>query len=89
MDALVEPDTRGDPMSPLRWTATSTRTLADELTRQGHRVRASTVAGLLAGLGSWLQATSKQVQGAQHPDRDGQFRDLNEQARPIWPRGSR
>jgi len=81
LDALVEPDTRGDPMSPLRWTAKSTRTLADELTRQGHRVSASTVAGLLTGLGYSLQATSKQVEGAQHPDRDAQFRYLNEQAR--------
>src|SRR6266536_1801620 len=81
LDALVEPDARGDPMSPLRWTAKSTRTLADELTRQGHRVSASTVAGLLTGLGYSLQATSKQVEGAQHPDRDGQFRYLNEQAR--------
>src|SRR6266498_950904 len=81
LDALVEPDTRGDPMSPLRWTAKSTRTLADELTRQGHRVSASTVAGLLTGLGYSLQATSKQVEGAQHPDRDGQFGYLNEQAK--------
>jgi hypothetical protein len=80
LDALVEPDARGDPMSPLRWTAKSTRTLADELTRQRHRVSASTVAGLLTGLGYSLQATSKQVEGAQHPDRDGQFRYLNEQA---------
>jgi hypothetical protein len=81
LDALVEPDARGDPTSPLRWTAKSTRTLADELTRQGHRVSASTVAGLLAGMDYSLQATSKQVEGAQHPDRDGQFRYLNEQAR--------
>jgi hypothetical protein len=81
LDALVEPNARGDPTSPLRWTAKSTRTLADELTRQGHRVSASTVAGLLTGLGYSLQATSKQVEGAQHPDRDGQFRYLNEQAR--------
>ena len=81
LDALVEPDTRGDPMSPLRWTAKSTRTLADELTRQGHRVSASTVAGLLTGLGYSLQATSKQVEGAQHPDRDAQFRYVSEQAK--------
>jgi len=81
LDALVEPDTRGDPMSPLRWTAKSTRTLAEELTSQGHRVSARTVAELLAGMGYSLQATSKQVEGAQHPDRDAQFRYLNEQAR--------
>jgi hypothetical protein len=81
LDALVEPDTRGDPMSPLRWTAKSTRTLAEELTRQGHRVSARTVAELLAVMGYSLQATSKQIEGAQHPDRDAQFRYLNEQAR--------
>ena len=81
LDALVEPDTRGDPMSPLRWTAKSTRTLAEELTSQGHRVSARTVAELLAGMGYSLQATSKQIEGAQHPDRDAQFRYLNEQAR--------
>jgi hypothetical protein len=81
LDALVEPDTRGDPMSPLRWTAKSTRTLAEELTSQGHRVGARTVAELLAGMGYSLQATSKQIEGAQHPDRDAQFRYLNEQAR--------
>jgi len=81
LDVLVEPDTRGDPMSPLRWTAKSTRTLARELTAQGHPVGNHTVGELLAGMGSSLQATAKQVEGAQHPDRDGQFRYLNEQAK--------
>jgi hypothetical protein len=80
LDGLVEPTARGDPMSPLRWTCKSTRNLADELTAQGHRVSANTVAGLLAELDYSLQATSKQVEGAQHPDRDGQFRYVNEQA---------
>jgi hypothetical protein len=81
LDALVEPTSRGDPASPLRWTCRSTRTLADELAAQGHRVSARTVARLLVSMDYWLQATSKQVEGAQHPDRDGQFRYLNEQAR--------
>jgi hypothetical protein len=81
LDALVEPTARGDPESPLRWTCKSTRKLADELSAKGHRVSARTVAELLAGMGYSLQATSKQVEGAQHPDRDGQFRYLNEQAR--------
>jgi hypothetical protein len=81
LDALVEPTSRGDPESPLRWTCKSTRTLAGELTAQGHPVSAKTVARLLAGMDYSLQATSKQVEGAQHPDRDGQFRYLNEQAR--------
>ena len=81
LDALVEPTARGDPTSPLRWTCKSTRKLADELGAQGHRVSARTVAELLVGMDYSLQATSKQVEGARHPDRDGQFRYLNEQAR--------
>jgi hypothetical protein len=81
LDALVEPTARGDPESPLRWTCSSTRKLADELGAQGHRVSARTVAELLVGMDYSLQATSKQVEGAQHPDRDGQFRYLNEQAK--------
>jgi hypothetical protein len=81
LDGLVEPTARGDPESPLRWTCKSTHNLAEELTAQGHRVSARTVAELLAGMDSSLQATSRQVEGAQHPDRDGQFRYLNEQAR--------
>jgi hypothetical protein len=79
--ALVEPDERGDPMSPLRWTTKSTRKLAGELTRQGHRVGADTVADLLRAEGFSLQANSKTVEGNQHPDRDAQFGYLNEQAR--------
>ncbi|MFF1520461.1 ISAzo13 family transposase [Streptomyces sp. NPDC058305] len=78
---LVEPDERGDPMSPLRWTTKSTRTLAAELTRQGHRVGADTVAGLLRQEGFRLQANAKTLEGSQHPDRDAQFRYLNGQAR--------
>ncbi|MGW3934055.1 ISAzo13 family transposase [Streptomyces microflavus] len=78
---LVEPDERGDPMSPLRWTTKSTRKLAAALTRQGHRVSADTVAGLLREEGFSLQANAKTIEGAQHSDRDAQFRYLNEQAR--------
>ncbi|MEF9880857.1 ISAzo13 family transposase [Streptomyces sp. P9-A4] len=79
--SLVEPDERGDPMSPLRWTTKSTRTLAAELTRQGHRVGADTVAGLLRQEGFRLQANAKTLEGSQHADRDAQFRYLSEQAR--------
>lgn len=79
--ALVEPDERGDPMSPLRWTVKSTRTLAQELTLAGHRVSADTVAALLREEGFSLQANAKTIEGSQHPDRDAQFRYLNEQAR--------
>ncbi|WP_234344725.1 ISAzo13 family transposase, partial [Streptomyces sp. NRRL B-3253] len=79
--ALVEPDMRGDPMSPLRWTTKSTRNLAGELTRQGHKVSADTVGDLLREEGFSLQANSKTVEGKQHPDRDAQFRYINEQAK--------
>ncbi|MFF5715245.1 ISAzo13 family transposase [Streptomyces sp. NPDC012756] len=79
--ALVEPDERGDPMSPLRWTVKSTRTLARELTGAGHKVSADTVAGLLREEGFSLQANAKTLEGGQHPDRDAQFCYLNEQAR--------
>ena len=79
--ALVEPDERGDPMSPLRWTTKSLRALAAELTRQGHRVCADTVADLLREEGFSLQGNAKTLEGSQHPDRDAQFRYLNEQVR--------
>jgi hypothetical protein len=78
--ALVEPDMRGDPMSPLRWTAKSTRKLAAELTRQGHPVSAGTVGDVLRQEGFSLQGNSRTIEGAQHPDRDAQFRYINEQA---------
>lgn len=79
--ALVEPDVRGDPMSPLRWTTKSTRSLAAELTRQGHQVSADTVGDLLRAEGFSLQGNAKTIEGSRHPDRDGQFRYINEQAR--------
>jgi Rhodopirellula transposase DDE domain len=79
--ALVEPEERGDPMSPLRWTVKSTRTLADELTAQGHPVSAGTVGSLLRGEGFSLQANAKTVEGKQHPDRDAQFRYINDQVK--------
>jgi hypothetical protein len=78
--ALVDPAARGDPESPLRWTVKSTRTLARELTRQGHAVSDRTVARLLAGEGFSLQGNAKQTEGSQHPDRDAQFRYINGQA---------
>jgi hypothetical protein len=77
--ALVEPEERGDPMSPLRWTVKSTRTLAGELARQGHRVSAGTVGDLLRGQGFSLQGNAKAIEGAAHPDRDAQFRYINGQ----------
>src|SRR6516162_447667 len=79
--ALVEPQERGDPMSPLRWTVKSTRNLADELTRQGHKVGADTVGDLLRAEGFSLRGNAKTIEGRRHPDRDAQFRYINAQAR--------
>jgi hypothetical protein len=79
--ALVEPEERGDPESPLRWTVKSTRTLAAELTRRGHKVSADTVGDLLRAEGFSLQGNAKTIEGRRHPDRDAQFRYINEQAR--------
>ena len=85
--ALVEPDVRGDPMSPLRWTTRSTRTLAAELTRSGHKVSADTVGDLLREEGFSLQGNAKTIEGNQHPDRDAQFRYINEHARAYQAAG--
>lgn len=77
LDKLIDPETRGDPMCPLRWTTKSTRVLADEMTAQGYPVSHSTLAKVLAGMGYSLQAPAKTREGADHPDRDAQFRYLD------------
>jgi hypothetical protein len=77
LESLVEPVTRGDPQSPLRWTNKSTQRLADELTGQGFAVGPRTVAKLLRVCGYRLQANAKVVEGRQHPDRDAQFEYVN------------
>jgi hypothetical protein len=77
--ALAEPDMRGDPMSPLRWTTKSTRKLAAELTGQGHRISADTVADVLREEGFSLQGNAKTIEGKQSPDRDAQFRYISGQ----------
>ncbi len=77
LDDLVEPDARGDPMSPLRWTLKSTRQLAKALGDMGHRVSSWKVAELLHQMDYSLQATAKVVEGVQHPDRNGQFEYIN------------
>jgi Rhodopirellula transposase DDE domain len=87
LGALVEPDTRGDPASPLRWTCQSTAQLAGALTAAGHPVSDDTVGRLLKQQGYTLQRTHKTEEGAQHPDRDGQFRYVNEQARSHFAAG--
>ena len=77
LDELVHPETRGTPMSPLRWTSKSTYDLAAALTGRGFRASAELVRRLLHKMGYSLQAPAKQAEGAQHPDRDGQFQYLN------------
>ena len=80
LDDLVSPEARGDPMSPLRWTAKSTYRLADALEAKGFDISPKTVGDLLGEMGYSLQGTSKQKEGAQHVDRDAQFRYINESA---------
>jgi len=77
LEALIEPTSRGDPESPLRWTTRSVRNLAAELRRQGHAVSHQTVAELLRAMGYSLQANRKTLEGTSHPDRDAQFSHLN------------
>ena len=77
LEALVDPETRGDPGSPLRWTTKSTRVLAEALTEAGHPCSHMRVAELLHELGYSLQGNAKQLEGKQHPDRDAQFRHIN------------
>lgn len=80
LERLVEPVTRGDPESPLRWTCKSVRKLAKELSRQGHQVSHQLVSELLYELGYSLQANRKTREGGDHPDREAQFEYLNAQA---------
>jgi len=87
LDALVEPTTRGDPMSPLRWTCLSVRKLAQELGNQGHKVSPQKVADLLHELGYSLQANRKVIEGASHPDRNAQFHYINRTVKEFLQRG--
>jgi len=81
LEALVEPLTRGDPESPLRWTCKSTRVLATELSLQNHPLSHEKVAQLLRDMDYSLQGNRKTEEGNDHPDRDEQFRYINEQVR--------
>jgi hypothetical protein len=87
LEALIDPDTRGDPMSPLRWTCKSTRQLARLLTANGHPVSHMKVAQLLHALHYSLQGNAKTQEGKQHPDRDAQFRYIQRQSEAFLGQG--
>jgi Rhodopirellula transposase DDE domain len=87
LDVLIDPVTRGDPESPLRWTCKSTRRLAEELCRRGHPIAARTVAALLIDMGYSLQANRKTREGGKHPDRNAQFEYISVQVQRLQKRG--
>ena len=87
LEALVEPSTRGDPQSPLRWTCKSVRRLATELQAQGHTVSPQLVSTLLHQAGYSLQGTRKTREGSTHPDRDAQFEHIASRVRDCQHRG--
>ena len=87
LEQLIEPTTRGDPQSPLRWTCKSVRRLAAELTRQGHRTSHRMVAAQLQQLGYSLQANRKTIEGTRHPDRNAQFEHINARVRAHLRQG--
>jgi len=88
LDRLIEPGTRGDPETPLRWICKSTRTLSRELTRERHPICAVKVGRLLHDQHFSLQSNRKTEEGANHPDRDKQFRYINEQVKTALRKGS-
>jgi transposase len=87
LERLVDPVTRGDPQSPLRWTCKSTTQLAQELTRQGHPVSPSTVGRLLKAAGYSLQSNRKTKEGGNHPDRNAQFEHISATVQSFQHRG--
>jgi transposase len=87
LETLVDPVTRGDPMSPLRWTCKSAARLAAELRAEGHAVSERTVNRLLHDLGYSLQANRKTIEGKGHPDRDAQFQHINRRVKAFQRRG--
>lgn len=87
LEKLIEPATRGDPESPLRWTSKSLRHLTKELNKMGHKLSHSRVADLLHDLDYSLQANKKTTEGKQHPDRDAQFEYINEKSKEFLKNG--
>ncbi len=88
LEQLVEPVSRGDPESALRWTIKSVRTLSKELCKQGHKVGKSAVGNLLRELGYSLQSNQKKTEGKQHPDRNSQFEHINSQSELFITNGN-
>ena len=88
MERMIDPETRGDPESPLRWTCKSTRTLAAQLSRQRHPISHTKVAQLLHDLGYSLQGNRKTEEGEDHPDRDAQFRYINTTVKRALAKGA-
>jgi hypothetical protein len=88
LEFLIDPETRGDPESPLRWTCKSTRILAKRLVRQKHSVSHTKVAQLLHDLGYSLQSNRKTEEGEDHPDRDAQFRHINTKVKRALSKGT-
>jgi transposase len=87
LESLLDPVTRGDPESPVRWTSNSTEKLAAELKAMGHSVSPRTVSSLLHDLDYSLQANRKTTEGNQHADRNAQFEHINAQAEAFQERG--
>jgi DDE family transposase len=88
LERLIEPATRGDPESPLRWICRSTRNLSAQLTRQKHPISHETVARILRDQNYSLQSNRKTAEGADHPDRDAQFRHINTQVKRALAMGT-
>ena len=88
MERMIDPEMRGDPESPLRWTCKSTRTLAAQLSRQRHPISHTKVAQLLHDLGYSLQSNRKTEEGEDHPDRDAQFRYINTKVKRALAKGA-
>ena len=87
LDALVGPTTRGDPMTPLRWTLKSVRVLAAELNRMGHKISPRSVGNLLKVMNYSLQSNRKRHEGGDHPDRDQQFQHISDKAQEFIAAG--
>jgi transposase len=87
LQGLVDDSTRGDPMSPLRWTCKSTRVLAVELNKQGYQISSTKVGELLRSQGYSLQGNRKTIEGKQHPDRDAQFQHIASRVRAFQRTG--